>query len=467
MRLFESPDPPPSGPTAEHRTDAHPGPASETWSVGEFHAAVRSALARRFRGRVWVHGELRARTRNARSGHCYLTLADPHGGRRGGEATLDVVFWSDRWDDVASRLEAAGVVLEEGAELRLRGEVTTWDQGRVMLVADRLDVEGLVGRLAAARARLVRALVAEGLWDRNRDRPAPVLPLRVGLVAAPASDGYHDFVRRLLDSGYAFVVTVAAATVQGTGAPRAVAGALRRLAEHHRSDPLDVVVLVRGGGSRADLAAFDHEDVARAVAGCPVPVWTGIGHSSDTCLADELAHCTLATPTAAAAALVSDVAAAHDRVGERARDLVSGTAGRLRESALAVAAAGAAVSSHGHRTLDRAGAHVLFDARRVERAAVDALDDGLRRALRRGADAASAARRTLDLAATEVAGRRTVATALDPRRVLERGYTLTRRADGTLVRSAAGAEPGEVLITELADGRIRSRVEPPAPDPIP
>ncbi|MCL4292940.1 MAG: exodeoxyribonuclease VII large subunit, partial [Acidimicrobiia bacterium] len=303
MRLFESPDPPPSGPTAEHRTDAHPGPASETWSVGEFHAAVRSALARRFRGRVWVHGELRARTRNARSGHCYLTLADPHGGRRGGEATLDVVFWSDRWDDVASRLEAAGVVLEEGAELRLRGEVTTWDQGRVMLVADRLDVEGLVGRLAAARARLVRALVAEGLWDRNRDRPAPVLPLRVGLVAAPASDGYHDFVRRLLDSGYAFVVTVAAATVQGTGAPRAVAGALRRLGEHHRSDPLDVVVLVRGGGSRADLAAFDHEDVARAVAGCPVPVWTGIGHSSDTCLADELAHGTLATPPAAAAAL--------------------------------------------------------------------------------------------------------------------------------------------------------------------
>ncbi len=465
MRLFESPDPPPSGPATEPRPDARS--ASETWSVGELHAAARSALARRFRGRVWVHGELRSSTRNARSGHCYLTLADPHGGRRGGEATLDVAFWSDRWDAVAAQLEDAGVNLEPGLDLRVHGEVALWDQGRMALVADRLDVEGLVGRLAAARARLVRSLVAEGLWDRNRELPRPVLPLRVGLVAAAATDGYHDFVGRLVDSGYAFRIVVAGAAVQGRDAPRSITDALHRLGRHHLEQGLDVVVMVRGGGSRSDLAAFDHESVARAVAASAVPVWTGIGHTADSCLADELAQRAFATPTAVAAGLVAEVRSVHDGITDRARRLASETAGRLRESALAVAVAGAAVSSRGHRALDRAGAHVLFDAHRVERAAVDALDDGLRRALRRGADAEDGARRALGLAATEVAGRRTVTTALDPRRVLERGYSLTRRADGTLVRSAAGAEPGEVLTTELSDGRIRSRVEPGGPDPTP
>ncbi len=459
MQLFDDAAPPP-------RRAGAAAPAAETWSVGELHAAARSALARRFRGRVWVHGELRSLNRNARSGHCYLTLADPHGGRRGGEATLDVAFWSDRWNEVAAELDAAGVALDEGADLRVRGEVTTWDQGRVMLVADRLDVDGLVGRLAAARARLVRRLVAEGLWDRNRELPPAVLPLRIGLVAAAATDGYRDFVGRLVDSGYAFEITVAGAAVQGRGAPRAIAAALRRLGEHHARRPLDVVVLVRGGGSRSDLAAFDHEAVARAVAASPVPVWTGVGHSSDTCLADELAHRSLATPTAAAAALVADVRTAHDEVVERGRRLVSGTRSRLRESGLAVAAKGSGVSAHGHRALDRAEVHVHTMARYTVVGARGALDDGLRAARAGAGRVPAGARRSLEVASAHVAGRRTVADALDPRRVLERGYTLTRRPDGTPVRHATDALAGDPLVTEFADGRVLSRVEAvPAGDP--
>ncbi len=467
MRLFDDDGAPTPRPRPASPPAPLPGPTPETWSVGELHAAARAALARRFRGRVWVHGELRSLKRNARSGHCYLTLADPHGGRRGGEATLEVAFWSDRWGEVTAELDAAGVALEEGADLRIRGEVTTWDQGRVMLVADRLDVEGLVGRLAAARARLVRKLVAEGLWDLNRGLPDPLLPLRVGLVAATATDGYHDFVGRLLDSGFAFEVALAAAAVQGAGAPRALAAALGRLADHHLDHGLDVVVLIRGGGSRADLAAFDHETVARAVAACPVPVWTGVGHSSDTCLADELAHRAFATPTAAAAALVAEVRIAHDGVVERAGRLVSGTRGRLRESALAVAAAGSSVSGHGHRALDRAEARLRSRSRGVVRGAHGSLDGALRSARRRGAGASNGTRRTLELASARLAGRRTLVSALDPRRVLERGYTLTRRPDGTLLRHAADAAGGEVLVTELADGRVRSRVEPGGADSTP
>lgn len=457
MHLFEPDRPPRRVPSPPD--PAAPAPERETWSVGELHAAARSALSRRFRGRLWVHGELRSLNRNRRSGHCYLTLADPHGGRRSGEATLDVAFWSDRWRDVTGELEAAGVAIEEGADLRVRGELTMWDQGRVMLVADRLDVEGLVGRLAAARARLVRKLVAEGLWERNRRLPTPALPLRVGLVAAAASDGYHDFVGRLLDSGYAFEVTLAAAAVQGGDAPRAISAALGRLGEHHRSAGLDVIVLVRGGGSRADLAAFDHEAVARAVATSPVPVWTGIGHTADSCLADDLAQRVLATPTAAAAALVDEVQAAHGAVAAGARRLVAATRGRLRESSLLLARSGIAVAAHGRRALDLASTGVRSRAAETERATSRALAGEHRILRRRTAAAASGSGHALGVAAAEVAGRRLVVAALDPRRVLERGFTLTRRSDGSVVHRAAETREGDMLVTEFADGRVDSRVE--------
>ena len=155
-----------------------------------------------------------------------------------------------------------------------------------------MDVTALLGRLAAQRAQLLRTLEAEGCCDGNAARPVPEVPLHVGLVASPGTEGYRDFLGQLTGSGFGFRVHVPV-TVQGRDAPAAVAAAVTALC---RRD-CDLVVVVRGGGARADLAAFESEVVARAVAGATKPVFTGIGHTGDESVADLVANRVCITPT--------------------------------------------------------------------------------------------------------------------------------------------------------------------------
>src|SRR5260370_3043889 len=165
-----------------------------------------------------------------------------------------------------------------------------------------IDPVFTAGALAASRDRVLRQLEAEGLLRANAVHELPEVPLRIGLVTSVASAAYHDFLDELDASGFAFRVGVCDVRVQGANAPRRVVWALRRLARI--APALDAVVLVRGGGSRADLAPFDSDDVARALAAISLPVLTGIGHEIDRSGADEVADNAHMTPPAADPVLV-------------------------------------------------------------------------------------------------------------------------------------------------------------------
>ncbi|HZR15181.1 MAG TPA: exodeoxyribonuclease VII large subunit [Acidimicrobiia bacterium] len=431
-----------------------------TLTVGEIHSAVRRLLAPRFGRRVWVRGTVRDLKENPRSGHLFLTLCDPGRGRRGRDATLRAVCWSTTWPRVRRRLQRAGVALTEGCEVRVAARVDVWDGGQLALTVEDVDVDALVGRLALARAELCTALRAEGLWDANRALELSPLPLHVGLVAAPGTQGEADFCGVLASSGFSFHVEVAAATVQGPQASVSIAGAVRALSTAHaRGAALDVVVLVRGGGSQADLAAFDDERVARAVATCPVPVWAGIGHTDDRTVTDELAHRCFATPTAAAHGLVHEVRAAAAAVTDRAQRVTASVRDRL-------AAAGHGVHLHeerahvaARRALRTEATRAAHEALRVEHAATSTL---IRASARVDAYASEARARSvaaLRVALAELDRRHAVLDGADPSRILRRGFSLTRRADGTLVRDAATLQPGDELVTRLSQGAVRSRVE--------
>jgi exodeoxyribonuclease VII large subunit len=251
-------------------------------------------------------------------------------------------------------------------------------------------------------------------------------------VTSGGSAAYHDFVQELEASPYAFRVALSAVRVQGAAADRRVAYALRQL----MALELDVVVVARGGGSRADLAAFDSEVVARAIATMPVPVLTGIGHEVDRTVADEVAHTVAKTPTAAAGMLIDRVAAfdhalraVSHRVVTRAGAACDGARHRVDRLRHRAAARGRAGARDAQRALASRQQAILAAARRGTRDAVRRLD------------------------ADEVRLR-----ALDPRRVIERGYSITRGADGAVVRSVAVVTTDAVLVTEVADGTITSRV---------
>ena len=246
------------------------------------------------------------------------------------------LFRDDRPAVTRALAEVPGAELGNDVEVRIRGRVTVYPPtGRYQLVMTGIDPVFTVGGIAANRERVLRALAAEGLLELNAGLVLAPVPLRVGLITSSGSAAYHDFVHELEASGFAWRVAVVDVRVQGAAAARRIKWALGQLAQLD----LDAVVVARGGGSRTDLAAFDTELVARAIAGMPVPVITGVGHETDRSVADEVAYPACKTPTACAqllSARVADFVAGLDdasqRVAARARQRMAVAARELDDA---------------------------------------------------------------------------------------------------------------------------------------
>ena len=264
-------------------------PADPTFTVRELADGINAVLQRGFRDGVWVRGEIQGLQERA-NGHVYFNLTEDGDE---GKATLSVVLFGGTYRRLAPMLRRSRLRLENGIAVRIHGRLEFYGPtGRVSLVMDGLDARFTLGQLSAQRDQLLRVLVAEGLLDRNRRVPLPVAPLRVGVVASRDSAAWHDFRAELRRSGFAFRARVVDVRVQGEGAEHAVAAAIERLG----SEPVDVIVVIRGGGARTDLATFDTEVIARAIASSPRPVFTGLGHEIDRSVADEVAHTALEDP---------------------------------------------------------------------------------------------------------------------------------------------------------------------------
>jgi exodeoxyribonuclease VII large subunit len=444
-----------------------------TFSVTELSDAIGKALRAAFRGEVWVRGEIRDLSR-ARSGHVYFTLTDPDG-----DASLDVMLSATKKSAVNDTLKKAGgtVRMTDGTDVRIRGRLDWYaPRGQLQLRMAAIDPAYTLGQLELARAELIARLQAEGLLSANAAHAMPLAPLRVGLVTSEGSAADADFLDELRRSGFAFKVLRADTAVQGFDAPRSIASAIRMLATHQ----LDVLAIVRGGGARTDLAAFDDEAVARAIASCPVPVLTGIGHEVDTSVADELAHTSAKTPTACAQLLVTrvqELAGAlggmwtaiaergarsvrrhDDRLVLHARHLARGTrvaldGGEARLASIADRSRRAAVAGldRASQRLDGHRGRITGAARSHLRAAELLIAAGERRVAHRAPRALAEAVRSLS--AVEARLR-----ALDPDRTLARGWSITRGPDGSLVRFPSDLRPGDRITTRVAGGEVRSTV---------
>jgi exodeoxyribonuclease VII large subunit len=459
---------------AERLLADHAGP--DALSITEFYRRVDRAIRTSFPSELWITGEIRSLKVLPR-GHCFIDLVDPTNAQDNGAPTLNIKCWSTRWRSVRSTLDRLGITLDAGMVVRVRGEVQFYRaRGTVDFILSELDTDALLGKVAAERARLVKALVDEHLFDRQRQLAVPPVPLRVGLVASPETEGCNDFLGSLRSSGLAFAVTVAPTAVQGKGAPARVARAIG----HLQHEPLDLIVVVRGGGSKADLAAFDAEPVARAVATSALPVWTGIGHTGDQSVADEVANRAFITPTECGQELAR-VVTEYWRVGMEAGLLI----GRLSEDLVARSERTLDRRRHGTVTgarsqLDRQADRLAHHSGTLRVAARSQVEAHHRHLESRGLHLARSSLRSLDSGRTALDGRaRRLATlparrlqaedlraahwrrllgAYDYRRQLDRGYSVTRDAAGRVVRSAADLPPGSTMVTRLADGEVASTV---------
>jgi exodeoxyribonuclease VII large subunit len=449
-----------------------PGTASQAaLSVGDFYARVRGALRDAFPEEIWVTGEICKVTTSR--GHRYLELSDhldptaapqSDGGgssrfapaARSQAATLEVACWARDWPVVQYELQAVGVELVPGLVVRVRGKVSVWEGGsKLRFTMTALDVEALVGGIAAARRRLLGALAAENLLEANRRLSLALVPLRVGLVTSPGSEAYRDFTGQLERSGYRFEVRFEPSTVQGPEAPGQIVAALARLGEFEPQ----LVVIVRGGGAKGDLAAFDSELVARAIAAARFPVWTGIGHTGDRSVADEVAHQALVTPTQCGEALVAVVASYLEGVDRRARLLAQRVQARLELANRELAGCSASLTRCARQGLERSALKLSAAESHIANAALVTIERSRGRLQNRAQRLSRPAGQHLVAQAQLLAHKRELLQVLDPSHQLQRGWSLTRGADGRLVRSAGELRRGEKLVTSFAEGSAVSVID--------
>ena len=385
-------------------------------------ARVKDMLESRFAD-VWVAGEVSNLTR-ASSGHVYLSLKDDG-------ALLRGVVW---------RSTAASLAIEpaDGMAVVCHGRIEVYaPRGTYQLTIDRLHALG-TGTLEAQLRKLHARLAAEGLFAPERKRPIPPFPRRIALVTSPTGAAIADFLQTLRSRWNGSEVIIVPSRVQGSGAAEELAAALAAAA---RIVPaVDVIALVRGGGSLEDLWSFNEEVLVRAVAAAPIPVVAGVGHEIDVTLADLAADLRALTPTDAAVKVSPD--------GPQVAAAVAGLGLRL-DAALTRRLAAAR-----DRVVQLSRSRIFADPARLVRDRRMVVDQLALRLARLGRAAVARAGERLAAGAGRLE-------AASPVQLLARGWSLTWREDGQGrgLASVAGIEPGARIVTQLADGRLWSRVE--------
>jgi exodeoxyribonuclease VII large subunit len=449
-----------------------PGANAQAYSVSELAFALRRTIEDAY-GFVRLRGELSKVTFHG-NGHVYLDLKDDR-------ACISGVIWKTSVRGLAIRPQT-------GLEVIVTGKVTTYPgRSQYQIIIETMEPAG-VGALLAQLERLKAKLAAEGLFDPSRKRPLPSLPAVIGVVTSPTGAVIRDILHRIADRWPCRVV-VWPVVVQGEQAAAQVRAAVEGFAALKPGGPAprpDLIIVARGGGSVEDLWPFNDEALARAVAACPIPLVSAVGHETDTTLIDFVSDRRAPTPTAAAelvtpvfadlTATLADYERRMIRSGSRMMDLgrarLAAAAGRLPrlQDLLAIAtqrldlasgrlgaALTANVAAHRHDLATKASSlrpRLLIGTIEVKSRTLEALTRRLDPLVGR----------TLAQAADRLASLEKLRLSLDPDRPLSRGFARVEREDGHLVRSAGAVKSGETVKLVFHDGNRAAMIDgaPPA-----
>ena len=444
-------------------------PTRHIWPVSKLVAEVGKLVEREY-GDVWVEGEI-SNLRPAPSGHLYFTLKDA-------DAQLPVVFF--RRHAMLLRFRP-----EDGLHVLVRGRVSVYEQrGQMQLVAETMEPVG-AGSLQLAFEQLKERLKAEGLFDAARKRPLPAFPRTAGIITSPTGAVIRDFLNIVSRRHSGLNVLICPVSVQGDSAPAEIEAALIEL---NASGLVDVIVLARGGGSLEDLAAFNSERVARAIASSSLPVVSAVGHETDFTIADFAADLRAPTPSAAAELITEAQHKIAEHIAAQSHRLERAARFQLLQARERISRAAAAERTESriftllHRLAQRLddlsfrleaalSAQLRGHQRQVAGLAAAVLRHDLRQRLAQAREGLLAYRnrlhhsqeRLLHASGAAVGALDARLHSLSPLAVLDRGYALVLDTEGGLVRSTAQIATGDTVVTRLSDGSFTSRVETTKP----
>ncbi len=439
-------------------------PERRIWAVRGLVAAVRTHLEREY-GDIWVEGEI-SNFRAHGSGHLYFTLKDE-------ESQIRAVMFR-------SQARLLRFRPENGMQVVLRGRVTIFEgRGELQLSAEYLEPKG-AGALQVAFEQLKAKLETEGLFDAARKKPIPGLPRCIGIVTSPQGAALRDILNVLRRRHHSANALIYPAQVQGESAATEVSAGVKYF---NRVKNVEVIIVARGGGSAEDLAAFNHEGLARVIANSAIPVISAIGHETDFTIIDFVADLRAPTPSAAAELVIRT----RQEIENQAEELRKRLANAIRYRLLMAKQTLTEAAQHGafgrmldgihqrqqklddlnfrlekserkmieqhRRRWERASSAVRhYDARRVLA--------GIRRELASHAAAMATAMRTaLQRNRSRLGQIEHQIRALSPVAILERGYALVFDSTGKLIKSSVQVEPGDEISARLAQGTLTARVE--------
>ena len=404
------------------------------FEVGQFYELLTAQLESAFGRRHprWVRGEI---AKVYEKVHLYVDLVDAGSASSDTKRpVLNAHCWGSQWNPLKKKLAVDGVTLKPGTIVNFYGYVDVYaPQGRIGFTVTSIDVEGLLGDVARRRQELIARLQAEGLLEANKRCALSPVPLRVGLEASPGTEGFSDFTGQLLNSGYGFEITLVKTSVQGEAAPAQIVSAIEALDERY----LDIICLVRGGGSKGDLACFDDERVARAIATASTPVFTGIGHTGDESIADMVAHTRSITPTKLGEEIASIVAQWDQR--------------NIRVPAQKVLNATQAILDEASEYVGERRRTMIFAVRDRLRSEARHLGAVRRRLVLQGSH-------LLDSASQMLLSNRQLLSAYDPKKRLAQGWSIVTGAHGNVVRALSDVRIGESVRVMVSDGSFESTV---------
>ena len=375
-------------------------------------ALLKDGIEDVFPDLVWVKAEISSLSRK-QNGHCYLDLSQSGGGVV--LAKVRGTIWASRWNYIDQYFRSVtGSSIEVGMEILFRAQVNYHPVFGLSLNIEEIDPEFTLGVSERQRRLTMERLAKEGLMDLQKELCLPELPYSLAVISAPGAAGLGDFRRHLLENEYGFVfeVTLFEALMQGELAADSMIMALEETASSEKG--FDAVLIMRGGGSELDLACFDDYDLAVAIARCPIPVFTAIGHDRDFHVADMVAHTFVKTPTALADLFLDCYIAEDQRISSYESRLRLAFSGRVNSMA---------------SSLDLMRMRVLHSASRR-------LDEALHK--------------------LEMLDARII--SADPRKVLEKGFALVLDGLGVKLTSASAVNVGDPIRIMLADGTISGEV---------
>lgn len=426
-------------------------------SLTQLNRLVKTALDEALPGTYWVRAETSEVRVNATSGHCYLEFVEKD------ETTGQLVaksrgtIWARNFAVLRTYFEQeTGQTFISGLKVLVNVSVEYHELYGLSLTVHDIDPSYTLGNMARKRMEVIRRLQEEGVFDLNKELTLAILPQRIAVISSPTAAGYEDFVNQLThnDYGFPFYVKLFPALMQGEKTEESVIAALDRIYAHR--ELFDVVVLIRGGGSAADLSSFDSYTLAANCAQFPLPIITGIGHERDDSVVDNVAHTRMKTPTAVAAFLINRMAEQLALLDELRRTVCEATRNQLtvKKTTWQILATRFPVFVTGHLERHRTSLHTLTARLSSVPQLLEKHTEQLELVpvhIRKAADA-MLTRHTHELALSEQHIK-----LASPDHILKRGYTLTLK-DGKIVKHAADLSAGDEISVRFTDGERKGKI---------